>query len=893
MGIIGYIIRLFGLMGLQRRWGGDGGDGDGGGDGGGDGEAEALLGDEARPAAPSQRELSPKDPKWGATPRLRHQYSRDAGDILLNASEAARRKSKTMPTLPPSPLLGKAYGSMEAAAGAGDEEAAARLKDDFTASGARRRRGEPQPRHWIVEEVQKLPGLLIGTVLNLMLCVPFASSFFPLDWEPFPVNRMVGVQMWLFSTAVCQLVMTLMSDFPVAMGMMMVENIPFMHSLAETAMAELGTGHDALATVVVTFALSSVVVGVAFLALGYFKLGNATYFFPRHVIVGCIGGIGLFVTQTGLEVATKKKWEWDTAVIAEFGTAAYAPLWALPLALEVLLRVLLRVTRWKLLPPFFFVAIPPLFYAALALLRVPVAEARAAGYFFDRAPHADVTLMWQILDFKKVDWFVVSECWPTIIALTIFSLMHAPINIPSLSISTHTDVDMNKELIAHGVSNLAVGFAGGLQNYLCYSNSLLYARCGGGGRFMGFVLTGLLVLFFFIGPDAVSYVPRAMAGCLLIHVGLDLTAEALVDSIGQYDSYEYGSIVLITLVMTTRGMTAGLGLGVLCGTLTFTLQQARFAQAVRGVMTAATLKSSKWRSPRETAVLHEANRQTLVVQLQGNIFFGNSSQITEELSKQLSRAAGSVRYVVLDFTIVTAIDSSATETITKVAQLCHSYGVCVCFCRGSGEGFPCAAPLSERLREFEDDEEDESSWLHIEDDLDSALAWCEDGLLRKYSTQHGLEGAIKQDLPLEFRQIQAILSDVPMPKIAVLLSYFKGRDIRAGETLWVQGSVPDGCGILLKGHLVSRLEEEAGTTEGVFPGAMVGEFGLVNNRLRGSTLESSQDGKMLWLSKDDYTVMRKKQGESALLLSRICIGYLERRVTHVSNRIWESRCLPI
>mmetsp|Transcript_10012 Transcript_10012/g.29556 ORF Transcript_10012/g.29556 Transcript_10012/m.29556 type:complete len:115 (+) Transcript_10012:2138-2482(+) len=99
MGIIGYIIRLFGLMGLQRRWGGDGGDGDGGGDGGGDGEAEALLGDEARPAAPSQRELSPKDPKWGATPRLRHQYSRDAGDILLNASEAARRKSKTMPTV--------------------------------------------------------------------------------------------------------------------------------------------------------------------------------------------------------------------------------------------------------------------------------------------------------------------------------------------------------------------------------------------------------------------------------------------------------------------------------------------------------------------------------------------------------------------------------------------------------------------------------------------------------------------------------------------------------------------------------------------------------------------------------------------------------------------------
>jgi hypothetical protein len=32
--------------------------------------------------------------------------------------------------------------------------------------------------------------------------------------------------------------------------------------------------------------------------------------------------------------------------------------------------------------------------------------------------------------------------------------MHVPINIPSLSMSTHHDVDMNRELIAHGYANL-------------------------------------------------------------------------------------------------------------------------------------------------------------------------------------------------------------------------------------------------------------------------------------------------------------------------------------------------------------------------------------------------------------------------------------------------------
>ena len=49
--------------------------------------------------------------------------------------------------------------------------------------------------------------------------------------------------------------------------------------------------------------------------------------------------------------------------------------------------------------------------------------------------------------------------------------MHAPINIPSLSLTTDTNVDMNKELVAHGVSNIGAGLLGGLQNYLCYCNS--------------------------------------------------------------------------------------------------------------------------------------------------------------------------------------------------------------------------------------------------------------------------------------------------------------------------------------------------------------------------------------------------------------------------------------
>jgi SulP family sulfate permease len=86
--------------------------------------------------------------------------------------------------------------------------------------------------------------------------------------------------------------------------------------------------------------------------------------------------------------------------------------------------------------------------------------------------------------------------------------MHVPINIPSLSMSTGYTVDMNKELKAHGISNMLSGCCGGLQNYVCYCNSVTYYKCNGGGVISGLFLALSSAVFFFIGPSLVFYVPR-------------------------------------------------------------------------------------------------------------------------------------------------------------------------------------------------------------------------------------------------------------------------------------------------------------------------------------------------------------------------------------------------
>lgn len=89
---------------------------------------------------------------------------------------------------------------------------------------------------------------------------------------------------------------------------------------------------------------------------------------------------------------------------------------------------------------------------------------------------------------------------------------------------------MNAELIAHGYSNFVAGLFGGLQNYMAYSNSVIYSKSNGKGVASSLAIVAVTVVIFIYGPEMAVYVPRCMAGTLLLHVGIDLFLEGVVDS---------------------------------------------------------------------------------------------------------------------------------------------------------------------------------------------------------------------------------------------------------------------------------------------------------------------------------------------------------------------------
>lgn len=82
-------------------------------------------------------------------------------------------------------------------------------------------------------------------------------------------------------------------------GSMMIEVVPFYHSIAAIILGTVADDRAVIATTMVAFALASTLTGIAFYALGALKLGSLSEFFPRHILVGCIGGVGAFLFVTG------------------------------------------------------------------------------------------------------------------------------------------------------------------------------------------------------------------------------------------------------------------------------------------------------------------------------------------------------------------------------------------------------------------------------------------------------------------------------------------------------------------------------------------------------------------------------------------------------------------
>jgi SulP family sulfate permease len=77
------------------------------------------------------------------------------------------------------------------------------------------------------------------------------------------------------------------------------------------------------------------------------------------------------------------------------------------------------------------------------------------------------------------------------------------------------------------------------QNYLVYTNSLLFIDSGGNSRLAGVMLAGATAGIMLVGPVIVGFIPVMVVGALIFLLGIELMEEALVDTWGKLHRHEY------------------------------------------------------------------------------------------------------------------------------------------------------------------------------------------------------------------------------------------------------------------------------------------------------------------------------------------------------------------
>jgi SulP family sulfate permease len=144
-----------------------------------------------------------------------------------------------------------------------------------------------------------------------------------------------------------------------------------------------------IATTIVAYALSSMLTGLVFYLMGKFKIGFMVGFIPRHILIGCIGGVGYFLIATGFEVSARLDGNltYNLDMLRRLTAPDTVLLWVFPLVLAIILFYGQTKGASKYFLPLFILAIPLVFYIfVVSIDALDTDDLRDGGWIFEGPP---------------------------------------------------------------------------------------------------------------------------------------------------------------------------------------------------------------------------------------------------------------------------------------------------------------------------------------------------------------------------------------------------------------------------------------------------------------------------------------------------------------------------
>ena len=401
--------------------------------------------------------------------------------------------------------------------------------------------------------------------------------------------------------------------------------------------------------------LATFLSGFFMMALGALRLGAYVKFIPFPVTVGFTAGIAVIIAASqlhdlfGLTLAGPEPGDLVPKLRALLASASTASPPAIAVA-GLTVAVVLAVRRFRPAWPAMLIAIAVATVAA-ALMQLDV---ETIGTRFGGIPRS---LPWPAL--PELGWTRVQAVLPDAIA---FALLGSIESLLSAVVADGMSGDRHRsncELVAQGVANVGAALFGAMPVTGTIARTATNVRAGARGPVSGMLHALILLGFMLVAAPLAAFIPlAALAGMLAVVAWNMVERHAIVTLLRS--SRGDAAVVLVTfLLVIFRDLVEGIVVG-------FALAAMLFIHRMSGAVSVAVA------TPGESVAAERADDpDTLVYRISGAFFFGAASTV----GSVLDRIGDRHRNLVLDFSQVPVIDSSAANVVADAVHRAGRSGV--------------------------------------------------------------------------------------------------------------------------------------------------------------------------------------------------------------------------
>tara|TARA_R110002049_G_scaffold40192_6_gene122699 strand:- start:4268 stop:6484 length:2217 start_codon:yes stop_codon:yes gene_type:complete len=710
-----------------------------------------------------------------------------------------------------------------------------------------------------------LAGIIAG-IVTLISSVSFAALIFHGELTPYISS---GITILISTAVVAGSLFSLFSAARPVVALPDDDTAPVLALMVSLIIASSPAGTPPDVLFITTFgalACATLLTGIVLLVLGYFKLGSLVRYLPYSVMGGYFAGAGWLMVQGALRMVYDTPLDSVEGVLAIFEVEALLR-WVPAVMAAIFIRWAIRNWHRSLAMPASMILLTLVFYAVTALLGVSPTQLMAEGWLVGPFPETSPKLFDPVLfqGSADIDWSVVIANMSTIGTIIMLSAVSLLLTASGLSVVQRNNFDINRELMVAGFANTVSGSGGGLIALPSMSLTELAMKVGGpSSRLVGLVIAAFCALILFYGLSLIAWFPKTVVAGLLIFLGASLLERWLIEARKKLPRLEYLVVVIIVLAVAAVGFLEGVMVGLLGAIVLFVINYSRI-NVVRYALTGRERGSNVERNSAEEKYLRETGGQTLILKLEGYLFFGTATALARRIEERLADTEQpALRYAVLDFAQVTEMDSSAALSFMKLAQEASQ---CNFFLLLTG----LTQKMQKRLMGSWFEEEN-TSYIQIMPDLDRGIEWCEERILKEKSLgEEAYEGILQQ-----------IFEHLPTyDDHSVLEAYLEHRQVEPGDQLAAQGEPSDEMFLLQTCTASVYLDTNSGKKHRIRragAGTVFGEVGFYLGTPRTATVIVDTGGDLFVLSQDANARLEQEHPLIAAALHKFMIRIITRRL---------------